>query len=539
MTEKIFGIDLGTTYSCIAHIDEYGKPVAIRNSEGYIITPSVIYFEGPENRVIGKEAKNVAVTYPNEVVEMVKRHMGESDWSFEYNGDSYPAAELSSYILRKLVQDAGQALNCEIKDVVITCPAYFGVNERKATEQAGEIANLNVRSIINEPTAAAIAYGLHDQTDQAVLVYDLGGGTFDITMIEIKAGHITVIATGGDHRLGGRDWDERVVTYLADQMEGDPLSDPETRQDLWNKAEDAKKALTSRMKKNITVLNAGERVNFEFTREQFNELTADLLEQTISYTDLMLEEAAKKGYTHFDQLLLVGGSTRMPQVMERLRDKFNIEPQSFDPDEAVAKGAALYGYKLMLGDEIKFSLEKMGVESVEEATPTQLEKAHTEVADSYGLNLEVTKQFVETVIINVSSHSFGVVANNSSGEEVTFNLVKINETVPVEASQTFYTQSDNQIIAEIRVMENEISADETLLDYCNEVGKALLHLPPNLPAGSEVEITFKLDEQGQLYTVAREVTTNATVDVKIDTKRVISREEVQKAIEQSTHLTFE
>jgi molecular chaperone DnaK len=212
----IFGIDLGTTYSCIAYVDEFGKSVIISNSEGDRTTPSVVQFE-ENNRVVGKEAKNSAVLNPSQVVEMVKRHVGESNWRFGYNGTEYTAEEISSYILRKLVEDAEQSLGFSVKDVVITCPAYFGIAQRDATAHAGEIAGLNVREVINEPTAAAIMYGLQNEQDQVVLVYDLGGGTFDITVIEISAGAITVIATGGDHNLGGRNWDEAVVRYLAEQ----------------------------------------------------------------------------------------------------------------------------------------------------------------------------------------------------------------------------------------------------------------------------------------------------------------------------------
>lgn len=236
-TTTVFGIDLGTTYSCIAHIDEYGRPATIPNAEGDRTTPSVIFFDG-ESRIVGKEAKNNAVLYPDQVVELVKRQMGQSDWVFFYDGKEYTPEEISSYIIRKVVGDAETALGISITDVVITCPAYFGINEREATAKAGEIAGLNVRSIINEPTAAAISYGLHEELDQVVLVYDLGGGTFDITMIDIKSGEVNVIATGGDHHLGGRNWDEIVVNYLAEQwmtITGsgeDPLDDLETVQDL-------------------------------------------------------------------------------------------------------------------------------------------------------------------------------------------------------------------------------------------------------------------------------------------------------------------
>ncbi len=369
---KVFGIDLGTTYSCIAYVDEYGKAVVVPNVEGDRTTPSVVYFEG-SSRVVGKEAKNSAVLYSEQVVEMVKRQMGEADWLFEYEGTKYRAEEISSYILRKLADDAELHLGHPVKDVVITCPAYFGIAQREATARAGEIAGLNVREVINEPTAAAIMYGLQNERDQVVLVYDLGGGTFNITVIEIKGGAITVVATGGDHHLGGRNWDEAIVQYLAEQWMNDtgstddPLESMETLQDLWGKAESAKRALSAKMETTVPVMHAGQRVGVTLSRDKFNELTANLLTRTIDFTHSTIQEAEKWDFTHstiqeaekwdfnnFDQILLVGGSTKMPQVVERLKKEFSIPLRSFDPDEAVAKGAACYGQKLVIGEIIHF-----------------------------------------------------------------------------------------------------------------------------------------------------------------------------------------
>ncbi|MFO7838984.1 MAG: Hsp70 family protein, partial [Desulfosalsimonadaceae bacterium] len=215
--KRIFGIDLGTTYSSAAYVDEFGKAVIIPNAENERITPSVVFFDG-DAVVVGDVAKESAKLYPNEVVSFVKRSMGEPNFVFEYNNEEYRAEELSAYILKKLAQDAAQYLGETVEDVVITCPAYFGINEREATRKAGEIAGFNVRQIINEPTAAAIAYGTLDTTDnRVVLVYDLGGGTFDITMIDIRKDSVEVVCTGGDHNLGGKDWDDRIVTYMVEK----------------------------------------------------------------------------------------------------------------------------------------------------------------------------------------------------------------------------------------------------------------------------------------------------------------------------------
>lgn len=542
-TTTVFGIDLGTTYSCIAHVDEYGQATTIPNMEGDRITPSVILFDG-SSRVVGKEAKNVALMYPDQIVETVKRYMGQADWVHFYDGVEYRPEEISSYILRKVAGDAEMALGRPVTDVVISCPAYFGINEREATARAGEIAGLNVRSIINEPTAAAIAYGLHEGQDQIVLVYDLGGGTFDITMIEIKVGEINVIATGGDHRLGGRNWDEVVIGYLAEQWQAltgsleDPLDDKETVQDLFGKAEQAKKSLSAREQTSVAVTHAGQREKITLTRETFNDLTGQLLERTIEYTHNMLKEAEKKGHTHFDQFLLVGGSTRMKQVAERLVAEFGIEPRMVDPDEIVAKGAALYGQKLAIDEEIKIRIESWGVTEVDEAPQEMIERAQQEVADETGFVLPSVKHLSELSIKNVTSRSFGVEAiSRATNETIVSNLIKFNDQVPANATQRFGTVHPNQENANIRILENIVSEDTAELDESEEIGNALLPLPPGLPADAPIEITFQLDEQGRLHATALDLTGHQRIDVPpIETRRVISQEEVEAAKARSTQI---
>ena len=534
-TTTIYGIDLGTTYSCIARMNDYGQPEAITNAEGSRITPSVVLFDSEEQIIVGQEAKNNAVNYPDRVVEMVKRQMGHSEWTYDYNGKQYTAEELSSFILKKVVSDAEQQLGVTIKDVVITCPAYFGINEREATAKAGEIANLNVRSIINEPTAAALSYGLHQGTDQTVLVYDLGGGTFDITMIEIRKGEVNVIATGGNHFLGGRNWDEIVVNYLSEQWKsiggegGDPLDDPVTAQDLFLRAEDGKKALSAREKTDIPITHAGERKKIQLTREKFDELTMPLLDRTIEYTREMLEEAKKKAYTKFDQILLVGGSTRMPQVAARLEREFGLTPKFNDPDESVAKGAAWYGQKLAIGDAIKIVIEGWGKNAESPDVVTQ-QRAEQEVADRLGMTLNSVRKANEMKITNVTSHSFGVVATDvSSGKEIVSNIILKNTAVPATATQQFGTMEDNQENAQIRIMENSSSNQKVEPDDCDPLGEAMLSLPPGLKEMSPIEITFELDEQGRLHGVARELSSNRTVEVNIVTSRIISDEKLEEA----------
>jgi molecular chaperone DnaK len=357
----IFGIDLGTTYSCIAYVDEYGRPVILINDEGWRTTPSVVLFEG-ENRIVGREAKNNAVAYPDQVVELVKRHMGEEGWRFHYDGLDYSPEEISSYILRKLAIDAEMQLGTPVTDVVIACPVYFDINQREATKKAGQIAGFHVLEVLNEPTAAAIMYGVQQEHDQVVLVYDLGGATFDVSILEIKDNTIRIIATGGDHILGGRNWDESVVLYLADcWMEEtgsseDPLDSRETQQDLLRKAEEVKWTLTSRQEATVMVVHEGQRVRVKLSREKFDELTAPYLERTIQFTKDTMHEAEKRGFSHIDQIMLVGGSSRMPQVKARLELEFSTPLKLIDPDEAVAKGAAIYAHNLLIDEQIKYEL---------------------------------------------------------------------------------------------------------------------------------------------------------------------------------------
>ncbi len=546
----VFGIDLGTTYSCIAYVDEYNRPSVVPNSAGDRTTPSVVQFDGDE-RIVGKEAKNSSLLYPDSTVELIKREMGSKEYTYYYNDQKYTPEEISSYVVRKVVQDAAQYTGKDIKDVVITCPAYFGIPEREATARAGTIAGLNVRSIINEPTAAAIAYGMHEQDDQVILVYDLGGGTFDITMIEIKDGNITVICTDGDHFLGGRNWDEIVVTHLAEAwqretgMMEDPLDSPETLQDLFLRAEQAKYALTQREKSDVSVSHSGQRVRITLTRDKFDELTESLLSRTVELTRQALAEAERRGYTSFDQLLLVGGSTRMPQVASRLKDEFGVEAKLFEPDEAVAKGAAIYGQKLMLDQEIKIRIaEVTGVapEEVEVVAAQEqiVEAAQEEIARELGLQLGAVKKQSETTITNVTSRSFGVVAwSTQLGQEVVSNLIRRNDPLPASATQRFGTRESSQLTALIQIVDNLSSEEQYDPPPASRlIGEAELHLPPGLPTGSPVEITFDLDEQGRLHAQAREVTGGREVQVELETELGASEEELAAAQARSQSITI-
>jgi molecular chaperone DnaK (HSP70) len=539
--KKIFGIDLGTTYSSIANVDEYGKAVIIPNAENQRVTPSVVFFDG-DQIVVGDVAKESAKLYPNEVVSFIKRSMAEPNFLYEYDGRTYRPEEISSFILRKVVQDAEQNLGAKITDLVIACPAYFGINEREATRRAGEIAGFTIHQIINEPTAAAIAYGsVKTDEDRVVLVYDLGGGTFDVTMISIQPGAIDVICTGGDHNLGGKDWDDRIMAHLVKEFQNathtdeDILEDPDTWQDLQLAAEKSKKILSQREKTPISITHGGERVKVELKREKYEEITRDLLERTIALTQEMLAEAEKKGYERFDEIILVGGATRMPQVTRRIQAEFAMEPKIFDPDEAVGKGAAIYGWKLALNDNLiqriaqKTNTDFETIDDLIEKTPEMvIDEVVQEVADDTGYSLSAVKRST-LKINNVASKSFGVVAHDRQNREQVFNLILRNSTVPVDLERTFYTNAENQESVRIRVMESETNDRIVLPDNAIEIGAAVLHLPAGLPVDSPIKISFKLNEEGRLLITAIEATDSREVNVTIDTTSVIQGEELAEA----------
>ncbi len=536
--KRVYGIDLGTTYSAIAHVDEHGKPVIIANQESERITPSVVLFDG-NNIIVGNTAKESAKVEPHRVVSRIKQHMGDPNFVFEYEGQSFSPEDISSFILRKVVGDAEIALGEPITDVVITCPAYFGTAEREATANAGRLAGLNVRAILNEPTAGAIAYGLEQGEDQVVLVYDLGGGTFDITMIEIKDRLVRVICTGGDHRLGGVLWDEAVVMYLAQQFQAqtgeasDPLDDAEVLNDLFLQAERGKKTLTQRDKAPFRVTHAGQQARVELDRAKFEEITRHLLDRTIELTHEMLADARDKGYTRFDKIIVVGGATRMPQVRNRLVGEFNVEPELYDPDEAVAKGASLYALKESLLDHVQDFLSTRTAGSGQPDGPVDLsrvsEEQVTEALDHLEKELGFTlsgpvRELVSTRIINVLSKSLGVVARDDEGRDVVVYLLPRNAEVPLERMTDFGTDADNQAAVDIRVMSGERDSADPL--DCQEVGVASLSLPDRLPARSPIRVKFAISQDGRLDVSAADLTGGGSIDVAFETEAVMNAEEV-------------
>lgn len=557
----VVGIDLGTTYSCIAYIDDSEKPVVLKNAEGDLTTPSVVYFESPTEITVGSAAKEVANLYPDQVVDSIKRHIGQSGFKLTINGQDMKPEEISAYILKKVVGDAEDSLRMEnklgddehITKAVITCPAYFGVAEREATKAAGELAGLEVLSIINEPTAAAITYGVtDDKVSKTVLVYDLGGGTFDITMIKIDPGEIRVVCTGGDKDLGGKDWDERVVAYLAEQYkersgsDDEILENPETLQDLSLSAEKVKKLLTAKEKAPVAVNYNGERVRVVLTREKFDELTDDLLSRTIDMTKDIFAEAEKKGIHQSDvsEILLVGGSSKMPQVANRVKAEFGIETKMFDPDEAVAKGAAIFAgqmndYHIVI-DQIAQATGKTAeevkeqIDSGETTVEAAAKQANVSVA---GRRLPGGSVSSQLRIINVSSRSFGLITLDANEKEYLENIILRNQELPAEATETFYPQYDNQTSVRLQIKECLSSDKNVDVSLGQDVGEAELKLPANTPSSTPIEITFRLDDSGLLHVHAKEGLGGGIIDADFQTKDAMSDQEKSEALRRASNTT--
>jgi len=482
MIEKPFiGIDLGTTFSAIAHINEHGVPEMIENAEGERTTPSAVLFDGDEI-IVGNYAKENAVVYPGQVAEHVKRHMGDKLYHFEYRGRKYSAPEISSFILNKLKKDAEKKLGESIEDVVITVPAYFGDTQRRATIEAGEMAGLRVTQLINEPTAAAYSYGLHQLgKDQRVLVFDLGGGTFDVTVIEILGDRIEVKATNGDHQLGGTDWDEALIRYIADKFESmygiSPYIDEEDYQALKEKALSAKISLSTLPRVNIIYGCKGKTIKEEITRERFEKIASRLVDQCRMLTELVLKEANYEK-PHIDVVLLAGGATRIPSVVTMLREYFRKEPnKSLNPDECVALGAAV---KAALLKKERWSLPG---EKKAWALPSKMED------------------------INVTSHSFGLAVFNE-GELVNSIIIPKNTPYPKakEKSRSDYVTSyDNQETLDIYVLEGEAEDPRD----CELVGSYQIYDIPKRPAGeTRLKVIYGYNEN-QIVEVK-------AIDLKID-----------------------
>jgi molecular chaperone DnaK len=473
------GIDLGTTNTAVAYLDDLRRPQTITNAEGDKMTPSVILLEGDEV-VVGKEAVKAMATEMEFIAQCAKRDLGERFYRKTLGGKQIPPEVLQAWVLNKIREDTQQVIG-PFQKAVITVPAYFDESRRKATQDAGYIAGFEVLDIINEPTAAAVAYGFYqghlakqtginllgkDGERAKVLVYDLGGGTFDVTMMEIGGGHFGTLATDGDVELGGYDWDARLVDHVCEQFvakfDNDPREDVNAFGRLWRECEDAKHTLSARQKTSVSCDYKGNSLRVEVTRKQFEEMTADLLNRTAFTVEETLK-AASLTWQNIDRILLVGGSTRMPAVGKLLKKLSGKEPdRSVSPDEAIAQGAAL---------QASFKIEQL--------------QGRLPAFD----------------IRNVNSHSLGVIGKDlKTGRKQTGVLIPRNTTLPAEAKRTLYTSKDGQGSIRVGVVEGESrNPDEcALVGTCN-----VKDLPPDLPAKTPVRIRFKYEENGRLTVSVR------------------------------------
>jgi molecular chaperone DnaK len=519
--EKVIGIDLGTTYSAVAHVnDKTGRAEIIPDPENQKrITPSVVFFVNEDDVIVGEIAKNNAFFEPGNVVEFFKRGMGKpkvkppEGWSFTFGGNTYSAQEISAYILKKLKTDAENRLGQAVSKAVITVPAYFGEPQRAATAEAGRIAGLEVLAILDEPVAAALAYGLDRlNRNQTVFVFDLGGGTFDVTIIEIEGQDIIERAVKGNPMLGGKDWDDEIIKYAArefqNRYDANPLDNLACYQDLQLHAIRAKEELSRMHKSRIAVNYQGNSLMVELTREKFEELTRDLVEECRGLCELVMSEAGRN-WADIDTNLLVGGASRMPMITGMLRDISGKEPNTeLNPDECVALGAAWNALMLHLN---------LGTKIKEEWKRT---------------NPELVQVMRDLRVRNITSHNLGVIALNAERKLRSYLLIPKATAVPCEhVDDTYQTAENNQAQVKIEITEGGLYIDSDHCDpaECRVLGSVYIKDIPPQRKGSPIEVTLRFNENKILEAIGRDVLSGKTAREEIHHPGGLSAEELAAA----------
>jgi len=551
----VHGIDLGTTNSAIARTRPDGRPEVLAGLSGELTTPSVVLFASPGEHVVGEGARREARADPEHVCALVKRRMGEADWRFVAHGKAWSAPAVSALILKSLVADAAFATGSEPTAAVITVPAYFGDEERRATVLAGSYAGLDVVDVLSEPIAAALSYGFGrldgtgdderaGREHETVLVYDLGGGTFDATVIELADRRISVLAVEGDDQLGGADWDERLAVALSRAFCAehpdveDPLDDSAGAQALVLAAERAKRELTAADRTEVTVEHDGARTTVPLTRAEVEDLTAPLLRRTLDLARSCLDEAARRGVPQVDRVLLVGGSSRMPMVAEALRSELKLEPALHEPELAVARGAALYGEKKELERMVAADLRTRGRlrdgDDLDEAAAADLDDACRRVADAFAVPVGQVRRAVEIRIDTVVSRGFGVLAvNPDAGRlEVTW-LVHRNDRLPIRVARSFGTMRADQEVVEVTVVEQQGQAESARADDAKVlIAGEITGIPPGSPEGSEIRVQFEMGFDGVLHVTAHHVDARLPLSLVVTTGATLSQAEVAREREQ-------
>ena len=513
------GIDLGTTYSAIAVMQD-GKPTILPNIEGQNITPSVVLFpstDAGEEPLVGEMAKHSASTAPLDVVQFVKRQMGDPNWRFESaNGQSYSAEEISAVILKKLKNDAETALGQPVTDVVITVPAYFDDARRTATRQAGQIAGMNVLRVLNEPTAAAMSYGLSQDKNGTVLVYDLGGGTFDVTIMDINDGDFDVLATDGNRNLGGFDFDNRIAEYVFEQIkaqgiERDVRTDDLLVAEIREKAEIAKKSLTTVAQTSIMLTVDGKHIRIKMTRDEFESRTEDLLNTTRELVEDAMENAGKS-WSDIDHLLLIGGSTRMPMVKKMMTSLSCKNPElNVNPDEAVALGAAIQAYV-----------------SVNESSAIEKEQ-------DGGVPAVIGGELITINVSDVTSQALGVILLNDYDQEENFVVIPKNAKIPTKGEQHARTVVDQQTSILVRVTQGE----DREVRYVTEIGSKEIPIPP-YPKGSPFTVSYAYDIDQTVYVELFDDTKGVVVGkFEIDRLMNLDDEEVKNAMQRISKMDIQ